>query len=67
MQSDYMYWAKTRAPVRFNLASSEVTHFAMERLGLTIADLELDGASRYRYPPLREAIAAKEGVAPGRW
>ena len=25
----------------------------------SIADLELDGASRYRYPPLREAIAAK--------
>ena len=57
MQSDYMYWAKTQPPVRYNLASSEVPHFRMDRWAIDLAELELDGASRYRYPPLREAIA----------
>ena len=64
MQSDYMHWAKNQAPVRFHLASSEVAHFALDRLPIAIADLELDGASYYRYEPLRRAIAAREGVAP---
>ena len=64
LQSDYMHWAKNQRPVRYNLASSEVPHFALDRLPLSLAELELDGASRYRYPPLREAIAAREGVAP---
>lgn len=64
MASDYMYWAKTQAPVRYNLASSEVPHFRLDRFPIDIADLEIDGASRYRYPPLRAAIAARCGVAP---
>ena len=34
----------------------------IDELTLSIADLELTGASHYRYRPLREAIAAKEGV-----
>lgn len=62
LQSEYMHWAKTQRPTRFPLSGSEVPHFAMERLGVTIADLELDGASRHRDPGLREAIAAHEGV-----
>ena len=66
MQSEYMYWAKNQAPVRFYLSSSEVAHFPLARLPISIADLELDGASYYRYPPLRQAIAAKEGVTPDR-
>lgn len=65
-QSEYMHWAKTRASVRYDLGSSEVPHFALDRLGVSIDDLELDGASRYRYAPLREAIARKAGVAPER-
>lgn len=64
LQSDYMHWAKTRAPVRYNLASSEVPHFRLDRFAIDIADLELDGASTYRYPPLRAAIAKKCGVTP---
>ena len=63
VRSDYMHWAKNQAPVRFHLGSSEVAHFRLDRLPLSVADLELDGASYYRYPPLREAIAAKAGVA----
>ena len=64
LQSEYMHWAKTQRPTRHPLSGSEVPHFAMERLGVTIADLELDGASRHRDPGLREAIAAHEGVPP---
>jgi hypothetical protein len=63
MQSDYMYWAKHQQPVAYPLSSSEVPHFHLDRLPVTIAGLELDGASRYRYPPLREAIARKRAVA----
>jgi aspartate/methionine/tyrosine aminotransferase len=64
LQSAYMHWAKTQRPVTYALSSSEVPHFALDRLPLALADLELTGASAYRYPPLREAIAAKEGVDP---
>ena len=64
VQSEYMYWAKHQRPVTYALSSSEVPPFPLERLGLSLADLDLTGASAYRYPPLREAIAAKEGVAP---
>jgi aspartate/methionine/tyrosine aminotransferase len=63
-QSDYMHWAKTQQPARYNLASSEVPHFPLDRFEIEIADLELTGASHYRYPPLREAIACKCGVTP---
>ena len=66
MQSEYMHWAKTQKPARYNLASSEVPHFRMDRWAIDPADLELDGASYYRYESLREAIAAKSGVTPDR-
>jgi aspartate/methionine/tyrosine aminotransferase len=66
MQSEYMHWAKTRAPIRYNLGSSEVPHVRMDRWPIGLAELELDGMSYYRYPPLRAAIAAKCGVAPER-
>jgi aspartate/methionine/tyrosine aminotransferase len=57
-----MHWAKNQPAARFPLSSSEVDHFRLDRLPLSIAELELDGASRHRYRPLREAIGAKEGV-----
>jgi aspartate/methionine/tyrosine aminotransferase len=62
MQSEYMHWAKNQAPVQYELASSEVPGFRLDRFPITIADLELDGASRHRYRPLREAIGARYGV-----
>jgi aspartate/methionine/tyrosine aminotransferase len=62
MQSEYLHWAKTQRRVGYPLGSSEVQHFALDQLPISISDLELDGASYHRYPPLREAIAAKEGV-----
>jgi aspartate/methionine/tyrosine aminotransferase len=64
MQSDYMHWAKFKPPVRFALTGSEVPHFRMDSLPLSIADLDLDGASHARYAPLRSAIAERYGVTP---
>ena len=64
MRSDYMHWAKFKPPVRFALTTSEVPHFRMDSLPITIPDLDLDGASHPRYAPLREAIARRYGVAP---
>lgn len=62
MQSEYMHWAKFKTPVRFALTGSEVLHFRLDRFPISIADLDLDGASHPRYPPLRERIAARYGV-----
>lgn len=62
MQSEYLHWAKNQPPVQFNLGSSEVDHYRLDRLPFTLADLEIDGASRYRYLPLREAIGNRYGV-----
>ena len=64
MKSDYMHWAKQQKPVRYALSSSEVPHFRLDTLPLSMADLDLDGASHPRYAPLREAIAAQYNVAP---
>lgn len=63
MASEYMYWAKQQQPVAFALSRSEVPHFRMDRLPLSIADLDMDGASHPSYRPLRERIAARYGVS----
>jgi len=64
MQSDYMHWAKFKSPVRYPLTGSEVPHFRMDSLPISIADLDLDGASHPRYRPLRERIASCYDVTP---
>lgn len=63
MRSDYMHWAKFKPPVRYPLTMSEVPHFRMDSLPISIADLDLDGPSHPRYRPLREAIAARYKVS----
>jgi aspartate/methionine/tyrosine aminotransferase len=63
MDSPYMHWAKFKPPARYSLTMSEVPHFRMDSLPITIADLDLDGGSHPRYRPLREAIATRYGVA----
>jgi len=63
MQSNYMHWAKFKRPVRYALTASEVPHFRMDRLPVSLADLDLDGASHPRYAPLRERIAERYSVA----
>ena len=64
IQSDYMHWAKFKRHVRFALTGSEGPHFRMDSLPISIADLDLDGASHPRYAPLREAIARRYEVTP---
>lgn len=66
MQSDYMHWAKFKPHVRYQLTGSEVPHFRMDSLPITLADLDLDGASHPRYAPLREAVARRYGVSTDR-
>jgi hypothetical protein len=63
MLSDYMHWAKFKPAVRYQLTGSEVPHFRMDSLPISIADLDLDGASHPRYAPLRQAIARRYGVS----
>jgi len=61
--SEYMHWAKTRPHARFDLAVSGMPNVPIARLGVSIGDLEITGADSYGYAPLREAIAARYGVA----
>jgi aspartate/methionine/tyrosine aminotransferase len=60
-----MHWAKFKPAVRYPLTSSEVPHFRMDRLPISLADLDMDGASHPRYAPLREAIGNRYGFQPG--
>lgn len=61
--SEYMHWAKFKAPVHHQLTGSEVPNFRMDLLPISLADLDLDGASHPRYAPLRKAIAHRYGVS----
>lgn len=63
MQSGYMHHAKFKPPVRYQLTGSEVPHFRLDTLPISISDLDLDGASHPRYAPLRQAIATRYGVS----
>jgi aspartate/methionine/tyrosine aminotransferase len=66
MDSPYMHWAKTFQTARYTLAVSGIKGLSLEELGATLADLALDGAAGYGLPALREALAAKAGVASDR-
>jgi aspartate/methionine/tyrosine aminotransferase len=62
--SGYMVWAKTRSRARFNLATSGVPGYPLKDLGVSMADLEINGPGGYGYAPLRAAIGAEYGVPP---
>ena len=62
--SDYMHWAKTRARVRFDLATSGLANLKLQELEVSLDELEITGESGYGYPPLIEAIAARHRVDP---
>ncbi len=64
--SAYMEWAKLHAHARFDLASSGMTSLSLASLPATLADVELNRAAGYGYPPLVERLAARYGVAPER-
>ena len=59
MQSDYMHWAKFKPAVRYSLTDERSAAFPDGPSADRLADLDLDGASHPRYPPLREAIARR--------
>lgn len=57
-QSDYMHWAKTRPPAKYDLALSGVLNLPISDFLMEPADLELHGANAYGYRPLMDALAA---------
>jgi aspartate/methionine/tyrosine aminotransferase len=59
----YITWAKTLPPVEVNLARSGIDHCPVSLLGLKASDLVATLPVQYGYPPLRDAIAARYGVA----
>ena len=61
--SPYMDWAKLHSAAKFNLATSGVANFPLSKLGVTIDQLEINGASIYGYEPLRQAIARRYRVS----
>jgi aspartate/methionine/tyrosine aminotransferase len=63
---NYMKWAKTVAPARYDLARSGLELCPPDLLGLGHRDLVTQHAAGYGYRPLREALARRYGVAPGR-
>jgi aspartate/methionine/tyrosine aminotransferase len=64
MRSAYMEWVKTQtAGVKFNLAISGLMSYALSDLEVDFSTFGLSGAGAYGYPPLKAAIALKEGVA----
>jgi aspartate/methionine/tyrosine aminotransferase len=56
-----MNWAKTRSQARFNLATSGMPNLPLNRLRVSLEDLEItDGG--YGYQPLMQLIGARYGV-----
>jgi aspartate/methionine/tyrosine aminotransferase len=64
MSSEYMYWAKLRSQARFNVASSGLVNYPLQKLPVKIEELEISGPSWYGYEPLQNALASKAGVSP---
>lgn len=60
--SEYLRWAKTRAPARYDLTSSGVPYLPLRELPVRIDDLEISGTGAYGYPPLQQAIADRYRV-----
>jgi aspartate/methionine/tyrosine aminotransferase len=58
-----MEWVKTQtAGVKFNLANSGLMSYPLTDLGVDFSGFGLSGPGAYGYPPLKEAIAKKEGA-----
>jgi aspartate/methionine/tyrosine aminotransferase len=62
-RSEYLLWAKTRPPARYNLARSGVPRLAMEELGLSLADITTVDPYEDGWRPVMERIAARQGLA----
>ncbi len=62
--SVYMTWAKQQVSSRYNLANSGILGCDLNDLTITLDDVSVNGPNHEGYAPLKEAIAAKYGVAP---
>jgi aspartate/methionine/tyrosine aminotransferase len=60
--SEYLRWAKTHPPARYDLTSSGVPYLPLRALPVALDDLEISGTGAYGYAPLQAAIAARYGV-----
>src|ERR1044071_9329164 len=63
MTSSYMYWAKTSAVAKYNLATSGVGNLKLSELRVSLDDLEITNGG-YGYKPLVDSIATRYRVAP---
>ena len=64
MRSAYMEWVKTQTQgLKFNLANSGLMSYSLRDLDIDFSGFGLSGPGAYGFPPLKAAIAAKEGVA----
>jgi len=64
IRSPYMEFAKLHSHARYSLATSGVMNYPLADLPVSLADLEVSGASYYGYEPLLERLAAKCGTRP---
>jgi aspartate/methionine/tyrosine aminotransferase len=62
--SEYLHWAKTQTPVRWNLMLSGILPYSIKELGIELDDVEINGPSTYGYEPLQKALAFKCAVDP---
>ena len=60
--SEYLRWAKTHPPARFDLTSSGMPYVPLRALPVTLDDLEISGTGAYGWAPLQAAIAARYRV-----
>jgi aspartate/methionine/tyrosine aminotransferase len=60
--SPYMQWAKLCSEAKYNLASSGMASYPLEKLGICAKDLQINGPSSYGYAPLIGAIAQRFAV-----
>jgi len=63
-RSEYLYWAKTIPPARFNLATSGIAGLPSGELPFDGDDRELSPTGGYGYEPLQQRLAEKCFVAP---
>ena len=61
-RSEYLYWAKTAAAARFNLATSGIAGVPATELPFDAGVGELSPAGSYGYAPLLRRLAARYGV-----
>jgi len=63
-RSEYLHWAKTAPPARFNLATSGIAGLPLSELPFYGDDWELSPPGGYGYGPLQQRLAEKCNVSP---